>query len=352
MTISSAPDQGALSTDDAIAALDSFDPADEGQDTEEQPAAPEPAAADEPDDGTDAGDAPEENTDEGDDPDTPASDEEEEPGQEEPAQPAIDPPASWDADAKADFAQLPRTLQEKIQQREQQREQATNTALERAKRAESSVQQHVELDRAQFVAQYKPVLDQLVANAQATFNNRWNEVDWATLRATDPVQYLVAKDAYEAEQQQLQQAQTAQQVAAQAADTAQHREFLRAQQEKLPQLVPDLADPVHGAARGQALAAFLQQRGVSDLKWAAAEHLAIAYDAFRYREFLAAQERANAAPLPAPKPSPVTPSQPLRPRSAPSSGNSRTRALETARSRLAQSGSVDDAVALLELRGT
>lgn len=349
MTFSAnAPDQGALSVDDAIAALDAAEPQEAAAEPEEQASAPEPED-DEPD-AVEPEDAPVEEPDEEGDPDALASEEEEETETDEPALPAIDPPVSWDAAHKARFAQLPREDQEYLAQREQQREVVVNTANERASRAEASVNQRVELERAQFVAQYKPALDQLVTNAEAKFKSDWERVDWAALREADPVQFLVAKDAYAAEQHELQQAKSAQQAAAFAAEDARHQQFVQAESQKIPQFVPELADPVHGAERKQQLTAFLTGRGVSadEQKWITANHISIAYDAMLYRQFVAAQQRAQSAPPQAPKPSLVPAGRPVRPRSVPATGSSITRQYEQARERLTRSGSTDDAVAALD----
>jgi hypothetical protein len=251
----------------------------------------------------------------------------------EPELPAIDPPHSWDADAKADFAQLPRELQEKVVQRETQREKAVSEAQQRAaeavKRAEAE---------ASTLGQYKTALDQLIPQAQQTFANRWQGVDFAKWAEEDPIAAFQGKEQFDAEMREMQRLHAAQQFA----QREQYAKFLEAEGAKLPELAPDLADPEKGPARKEELKGFLVSAGIpeTDLAYVSAAQLAIAYDAMRFRQL---QAKARDAV----KPPPARPA--LRPSPAPERP-SHQRSVEQINGRLNRSGSVDDAVALLRAR--
>jgi hypothetical protein len=314
-------DAGALSVDQAIQGLLDQRP-------DEAPAS-EPVQAVEPEE---ENDTPAEPTADAIEEEAPADPDAEEVEQVEPEAPAIDPPHSWDAEAKAEFAQLPRKAQEIILAREAQRDKAVFEAQARAaetvKRAEAE---------ASTIGQYKAHLDQLLPRAQQVFAGKWEGIDWAAWAQQDPIAAFQGKQEYEAELGQLQQLQRAQQQTQQA----QYAKFLEAEAQKLPQLAPDLADPEKGETRKAELQSFLNSVGFSNdtLRFADATQLSLAYDAMRYRQLQAkAKQAVTNTPVPA-RPT-------LKPAAA-QPAPSKTRETERIKNRFAQTRSVDDAVALL-----
>jgi hypothetical protein len=265
----------------------------------------------------------------------------EEEGEGEPeAAPAIEPPTSWDADAKALFAQLPPELQTKVAEIQGQRDREVGQALERA--AQSARRHDAEF---QAISQFKAQIEQLLPQAQSTFASKWANVDWAAWAQQDPVAAYQAEKEYQAELGQLQRLQQAQQEAGRQ----QYARFLEDEGAKLVKAVPDLADPQKGPERRQQLQSFLVQSGIpeQDIAGANAAQLALAYDAYRYRQ-LQAQAKAR---LSGKGRLPTPPARPgVRP-TPPAPGNSRTREAQQLSHRLAQTGKVDDAVALLVARG-
>ena len=268
-----------------------------------------------------------------------------EPGEEdevlEPAEkPAIEAPTSWDADAKAVFAQLPAELQTKVAdiqaQRDRQTFEAQQRAAEMARRAEADLQGSTQL-RAR--------LDQILPRAQQTFGDRWDNIDWQAWAAQDPGAAYQGEMQMRAERAQLQQLQQTQQQA-----QAQERQrFLAAEAQKLPSVAPELVDPEKGTERRQELQRFLNTEGIPDqvISQADAKMISLAYDAMRFRALQAQAQQQLGRKTPT--------QQPARPGLRPTAargGTSQSRQLDQAKNRLAQTGKVDDAVALLLARGT
>jgi hypothetical protein len=259
-------------------------------------------------------------------------------GDVEPAQaPAIEAPTSWDAEAKALFAQLPAELQTKVAGIQAQRDRETTQALERAvettRRAEA---------QASHVGQFKAALDQLLPRAQQVFAGRWDGIDWAAEARADPVATYQAQLQMQAEQQELGRLQAAHEHANQLA----YSQFLAAEDQKLPKLVPELADPEKGPARRKELAAFLVGAGIPEqmLGGIDAVQTAIAYDAMRYRQLKAQAAAQLKKPAPAARPG-------QRP-TAPPPGSPQQRTAAVVANRFAQTRSVNDAVAVLLSRKT
>src|SRR6185503_16621304 len=268
------PLSGALSIDQAVAALDRKD---KPQD------APQEAAPATPKENTDNTDSPEAAPTADDTPaaDTPSESEDatkEAPAEgEEPNQPAIDPPRFWDAEAKKRFGELPRDVQEIILKNEQTRDAATSKSINEAalKRKEAEAIE-------QRLGQYTQALDRLIPQATQTFKNRWEGVDWpATVDQLGPEQAQKLRYQMEQEQQQMQQLMAAKQQA----DDYQYNKFVEAEQAKLPEYAPDLADPKEGANRRIELGNWLVKTGVNPqvLKNLSALETSLAYDAMRWR---------------------------------------------------------------------
>jgi hypothetical protein len=252
--------------------------------------------------------------------------------------PAIEAPTSWDAEAKALFAQLPKELQGKLSEYQQQRDaqtgQAQQRAAETARRAEAEI--------AQF-GRTKAALDQLLPHAQQVFRGRWEGIDWAAWSQDDPIAAFQGKQAMEAEQAELQRLSAAQQqVQKQAYDR-----FLVVEEQKLAQVAPDLADAQKGPKLRAELQSYLVGAGIpaAALDHADATQLSIAYKAMRYDQ-LQAQAKAQLARKPT-----TPPAKPGLKPGAPAGGSPKTRAVQAAANRFAQTKSVDAAVELLLARG-
>jgi len=147
----------------------------------------------------------------------------------------------------------------------------------------------------------------------------------------------------EAEQQQVQQLMAAKQQA----DDYQYNKFVEAEQAKLPEYAPDLADPKEGANRRIELANWLVKTGVNPqvLKNLSALETSLAYDAMRWRNAQAkAKTLASQPKQPAAQPvrqsvKPTATQGPRNPQSARLQELNRKKSLTT-----------DEAVELLNLR--
>lgn len=158
---------------------------------------------------------------------------------EEPAAPAIDPPVSWDAEAKERFAKLPPEDQQYIADRESQRDKFVNTkameAAQHRKAAETVTEQYTQLHR-----QYA---EQLGTYAQAITPA---EPDLALL-ATDP--HAFAEQAQRYKQAMAQRDYLSQQAAeakSRADQISQQQAVYQAQQDEamLTEMIPEYGDPV------------------------------------------------------------------------------------------------------------
>lgn len=255
--------------------------------------------------------------------------------------PMIAPPRSWDADARAAFARLTPEIQQTIARQESERERAVSRAQQEAGDARRRAEQE-----AGEIGRLKGALDQLIRRGQATFQDRWADFDQNFPALVDQFgadQALKWRAVRDVEHAELARLDTAQQETARQ----QRARFLDAEGRRLAQLSPELADPDAGGARRERLAGWLIEQGVPrevipDLD---ARTVALAYDAMRFRTGAHRLREAKARPAPAP----------ARPGARPTAAQAsrpQSRTVETARSRFAQSRSVDDAVALLNARLT
>lgn len=252
----------------------------------------------------------------------------------EPETPAIEPPRFWDAEAKARFRELSAEHQAFVLSQSEKGVAASAKAIqeasERAKAAE---------EQARGVTALAKELSDFLPQALDTFKSRWEGVDWLKLANEAPDDYVRYKAMHDAEKDQLEQVSTANQKAQAEA----HAAFVREQKTLLATVAPELADPKEGPKRRAELGSWLKSQGVSDEEIVSLPAVAasMAYDAMRYR-----LAKANAA-KPTPKPQPVA-AKPVPPTS--SAANPQHRSVMDASSRLAKSGSVDDAVKLLQAR--
>lgn len=282
--------------------------------------------------GTDAGVEPDEQSDDDED-DGPESGGDDDLDEGDGAPGEIKPPHSWDAEAKARFKELPADVQELISEREGERDRAVGRAMQEA--AEARKRAEVEAGEA---LQMTQALDEIVPQAAQVFASKWDGIDWQGWAASDPEACLRARTEFEAEQAHLQHIGAVQQQA----EAVQHARYVAREEQRLKVTAPDLADPKAGPARRQALASFLLGLGATEHQLAgmSAEEAGLAYDALRWR-----QAQAGLSSRGEPR---VT--RTVRPTAAPAEASSRRQA-NAALSKLARTGSVDDAVAYLRQRG-
>lgn len=298
-------DTGPLSLDDAISVLSAAEEAD---------AAPEPdadnAATDEDEDpeaeeatadaDADAGDedteieASDQEAGEDDAPeDDPASDEAAEDETDEPAEPVVEPPTFWSAEEKAAFTKAPPEVQRIVAAKDAEYSRQVSLAKEEAATARRE---------AGIIAEIGDKIGAELERARTVFQGKWDGVDWAQWAREAPQEAIAAKFEYDAEQAELQKLETAKA----ATEAEEHRQFIRAENAKLAEAIPDLADPAEGRSRKAELLNMLSEDGFSgdDLKWAGAKELRIAWEALQYRK-LKAKAAANPPKTTTPKQEPA-----------------------------------------------
>jgi hypothetical protein len=173
--------------------------------------------------------------------------------------PPIDPPVSWDADAKEAFAKLPRDLQETVQKREADRERFVQQKSQEAARAKSETQQAALQQLAEIERGYAQHIEQLASQ----FTVR--EPDMALL-AENPALYAQQARAYQNAQAQQQQLQRqAQELAEQAKQREAYAEqqFHAEQHQKLVEVFPEYLDPTTGPKLQAELSTVAREMGYS-----------------------------------------------------------------------------------------
>jgi hypothetical protein len=173
--------------------------------------------------------------------------------------PPIDAPVSWDAEAKARFAELPRDLQETVKQRETERERFVQQKSQEAARARQEVEQTAFQQLAQYERQVAEELSQLAAQIGP------QRPDPAVLQY-DPQAFYKQQAAYEnAQAQQLQLQRQAQEYAQQAQQREAEAERLyhSQQQQKLVEAFPEYLDPTSGPELQRNLSAVAREMGYS-----------------------------------------------------------------------------------------
>lgn len=167
--------------------------------------------------------------------------------------PPITPPVSWTAEEKAEFADLPRALQETLTRRESEREKFVQTKAQEAKQALTKAEQTAAERVAQIqnasVETMKALLPEIPARPSAH------------LMAQNPQQYAYQLEAYEnaiAQHQYVQQVaqkvQASQTAAEQAAARAEAEENEALLREKFPEYFGEQGPELEKALRSTALA--------------------------------------------------------------------------------------------------
>lgn len=272
------------------------------------------------------------------DPETPAIEGEEEAEPEsDPETPAIAAPKSWDAEERARFATLPKDVQSLIVNRETERDRAVSKAQQ-----EASDQAKRTTQELAAIGEFKSKIAATLEQADQQFADVWSQVDWEALAAEDPQAYSINKERHAkaiTAREQLRAAKA-------STEAAEFQSYIAAEKTKLPTVAPDLADPVKGAERLGKVGDFLLGIGyaASDLQRVSANDLAVAYDAYRWR-----QAQAGLIAKPKPTLTAATPAKPaLKPTASTQAASPQQRNVDQMRNRLSQTRDVDDAVAYLQ----
>ena len=307
--LNDAPEEQAVETTETVEALEPVEAGDPEQEIEAQP--------------------------EADDPDAPETASEGEGEEVEPDRPAIEPPHFWSADAKARFGELPYELQLVVQENEKAASKATTQKLEEASLAKKAADANAEA-----LASLAERIGAAAEQAEATFADRWAGMDqaaWLKLSRDNPNQYIQLKAQHDAEITAVQQAKSAKDAASQV-----ERARWRTEQiDRLKTLTPELVDPVKGQENLAVLGSYLVSQGVAeqDLPNIGALEMTVAWKAMQFDKGRTAL-----------KPRPAAEKAPVRPASSPSQ-SPQSNALAKAETRFNATGSVDDAVRLLNLKG-
>jgi hypothetical protein len=171
--------------------------------------------------------------------------------------PPIEAPVSWDAEAKAVFATLPRDAQEIVQKREADRERFVQQKSQEAARAKTEVEQSAYQQLAQYDRQVSEQIQQLAAQIGPQRPN-------PALLQHDPMAFYSQQAAYEtaqAQQRELQQqadiyarqASEREALAEQAYHAEQHRLIV--------ENLPEYTDPTTGPKLQQELSAVARELG-------------------------------------------------------------------------------------------
>lgn len=250
----------------------------------------------------------------------------------------IAPPATWNAELKAKWTQLPPDLQQELAQWESGRNKGVGAKLNEAaeiRKAAEAEKQAAATERAKFaqlaeyLSQNNAGIDPVIADAQRT--------DWNRLAIENPAEWAAKRQAVETRARELATIEQERQSVLEQS----HREQLLKSQQKLEEAIPEWKDQAKrtelqkklaktGEAYGytpQELSQLVNHRDILVLK-----------DAMAYREMMAAQKSAAEK-----KVAPPTTQRVIKPaaRSDNTSPNERVKALQT---RARRSGKESDAV--------
>lgn len=343
MTDGAAPaatNDGPLSIEDAVGLMNGPEPKDN------EPATP-------PEEGDDGAAELESSADEADDTEpveAPGEDE----ADDEPEEAPIKPPRTWTKAEKEAFASLPREHQQAIVERENERDsyyqRGLNEAAQKARNAEQR-EQAAEQARQQYENALPQLQQQFLAQFQAEFHDikTWDDV--SAMRQNDPMRYMAWQEAREKGQALAKQTQEAQQRQQQEAQQK-WVEFVNRETEAFTEKAPEFANP-ETATKAQAQArealidvgfgedelAAMWERG-SPLTLRDHRLMLLVRDAVKYRNAQKAAKTAAKKPVP-----PVQ-----RPGTASTKGEAQAVDLKILSDRLDRTGSIDDAVALLNAR--
>lgn len=174
---------------------------------------------------------------------------------------AIEPPASWTADAKEAFSKLPPDLQKYVSDRESERDRGINAKLSEAaearKKYESEAQTTAQ-ERQRYAEglkslyQLQAIIDPVLAEG--------NQTDWLKLSQEDPAGYVQKRAQFEQRVQVMQ----AVQGEIQRVTQQQNAEAKANYEKRLGEVFPDLADATKAKAVRESWVPVLKQVGFTD----------------------------------------------------------------------------------------
>lgn len=214
---------------------------------------------------------------------------------------AIEPPVSWNAEAKEQFKQLPPELQQFVAKRESERETLLVTHGQKAsEEAKALAAERTQLanERAQQVTLLQSVLYQLTPEFQ-----QFQSLDWDKLAREAPAEWAQKRQAFDGLQMRWNAAQ--QQIAGiqqaeQTEQTKQRQTFVQAEFQKLVDKVPDFADRAKFKSFGEDLQKYLPE--ISQQEWGSVvdhRYLLLAREAMLYRKGVADRAAAQGKRAPA-----------------------------------------------------
>lgn len=191
-------------------------------------------------------------------------------GEGEPDQPAIEPPSSWDNDAKGKFAKLPPDLQEYISERERARDTVTYQRLQQAAQERQAVQQQqaeIAAVRDAYEQRLLVFAKQLESNVPEEFREIRSEDDLFRLADTNPalvVKFNQWRDKVSRVAQDLQRVQQERAYEAEMSFAQERGAVLQQEMAELAQKWPEFADPQKGRAIKGEIADYAKQLGFTD----------------------------------------------------------------------------------------
>lgn len=259
----------------------------------------------------------------------------------EPEAPAIDPPASWDADAKERFKALPPDLQTVVVERERERESAfgkTQREAAEAKKAAEAQLQAVTREREAYTAQLSQLIQ--MAKTMDPVLAEGAKTDWVRESQQDPAGTQAKWFAYQQRQAQLQALQQERDRVA----ALQAQEQLTRATESLSKELDFWGDEAKRSKFQGDLRAFLKTKSFGDDEIRAiTDHRAIllARDAMLYRDLMAQQAKIGEH-----KKAPTPPKQILKSQAA-SDRSEKSDRVAAALKRVKSTGRLDEQAAVL-----
>lgn len=255
---------------------------------------------------------------------------------EAPETPASEAPHFWPADKKERFSELPVDLQLYLLDVDKAGSKALTQRIEEATLSKREAE-----SQAKALAALNARIAEAADKAEQATADRWARMTpeaWLRLAHEDPTKYTQYKAQYDAEQTVLQQARLAKEDADRAARGQWHTE----QVEALKTACPELVDPVKGAANLGKLSDYLVAQGVAeqDLPNVGALEMSVAWKAMKFDELQTLKPTIKPQPRAALRPGAAQPAVPAK-----------DREVTRLRNRFAQTGSREDAVALMLAEG-
>lgn len=225
-------------------------------------------------------------------------------GEPPPKAAAIDPPASWSAEDKQAFSQLPPALQQTVARRESQREAALTQRSQEAaeaKRAFEGERQAAVAQRVEYLQGLQKMLTLAAPDAAALEN-----IDWMAVQAQSPAEYTrlqALRDNMRSRLGAIEQHYQQQQQQLSALQAQQLAEHVAREHVQLNQRWPDYGDEVKGPQLRKELSTYLADTFSQEELGKAYDHrlVVLATKAMLYdrQQSLAASadtKRNNAAP--------------------------------------------------------